>query len=223
MKRNRFALSSSISAVLPRDPGFKLSETQLKVLRTASKVALALVALAGTVAISVVAPNLFQVFGALYEKRGKSQSFSTKEKKQKITQTFYYLKRSGLIRFKPDGNDWILCLTDLGKKRFSKLSLDLLSVPKAKHWNGRWWLVAADIPTKSHRPGADLLRNKLRQMGFYSLQRTIWLHPFDPRKEIEYITRAFEINNFVTVMEVARIDREDEQKIKSHFKQSRVL
>jgi hypothetical protein len=77
--------------------------------------------------------------------------------------------------------------------------------------------VAADIPTKDHRQGADLLRRKLKQMGFYPLQRSLWFYPFDPRPEIEFICREFGVANFVTVMEINRLDVQDEKLLKKHF------
>ena len=82
---------------------------------------------------------------------------------------------------------------------------------------------AADIPTKNYRRGADMLRRKLKELGFFSLQRTLWFYPFDPRKELEYVVNSFGIANFVTLMEVSRLDRDDEEIMKKFFRVSKIL
>jgi hypothetical protein len=60
-------------------------------------------------------------------------------------------------------------------------------------------------------------------MGFYPLQRTLWLYPFDPREEIRFVVEHFGISQFVTVLEISRMDKEDESRMKDFFKASGVL
>lgn len=199
----------------------RLNKEQLEALNEVSKIALALIAAAGIIALSAVAPNIFIALDKIYRLKGKI--LTVREKEVKIAQTFYYLKKTGVIQLKPTGVDFKILLTKIGRNKIRNLELETLRVAKQKKWDGKWWQVAADIPTKQHRQDADLLRRKLKQMGFYPLQRTLWYYPYDPRKEIQFIIDRFRIAQFVTVMEISRLDVEDEKMLKAHFKRITIL
>ena len=216
-------LGGAIEQALPDRRLVRLSQKDIQHLKTASEVAVAIVAVAGVAAISVVAPNLFQALNTFLPKGKKYRHLYHRQKTKKVAETFYYLKRSGLVKFERSKGEWLMSLTELGKKRLPGLELTSLRVPKAKKWDGCWWLVAADIPTKKFRRGADCLRQKLKDMGFYSLQRTLWLYPFDPRKEIEFVVQAFGIGQFVTVMKIAELDIQDREVLRAYFTRQGVI
>lgn len=60
-------------------------------------------------------------------------------------------------------------------------------------------------------------------MKFYPLQRTLWLYPYDPRLEIEFLIQHYGIERFVTVMEVNRLDRDDERVLKAYFENAGII
>ncbi len=222
-QQNRLTISGAIHAAVPDRRLVKLSEDQTASLRRAGDIALAIIGTAGIIAIAAVAPNLLQIIPRLADDRNPRQKFSRKDKIKKIENTFYYLKRSGLVHFSPTSKELLLSLTDKGRQRFFQLELETLKISRPSHWDGRWWLVAADIPTRTHRAGADMLRKKLKRLGFYPFQRTLWLHPFDPRKEVEFLCRNYGIAEFVTLMEVSRLDKEDEGHLKAHFRKLEIF
>jgi len=195
---------------------FEFSEAQLESIKTVSGIILVILIFGGAVLLSAMAPNLFialdKIFGA---KRGRR--LSNKQKQEKIAHAFYYLKKSGKIKMRPTAGDFKVYLTVRGKDRFQELSFESLKIKKPKFWNGRWWQVAADIPTKKYKRSADALRDKLKRMDFFPLQRTLWLYPHDPRKELQIVLEYYGINRFATVMEVLRVDKDDEKKLKKFF------
>ena len=197
-------------------PLIELSAEQKEQLKTAAGAALAIIAAAGVLTIAVVAPNLFQAIDKIY-RISKRKKLSFQQKQKKVEQTFYYLKRQGLIQIRPESKGLVARLTQKGKDKVKALNVNTLQVPKPKAWDGKWWLVAADIPTKDYRWAADLFRNKIKAMQFYPLQRTFWLYPYNPAQEIEFLTQHFGIARFVTVMEINRMDSDDEQKLKKFY------
>lgn len=217
----RFDFAKVIKQGSP-SPKFELTNEQLDWIKRGSEIFLSIIAIAGAVTLAVVAPNAIQAFGSFAKRSGRGR-IVYKEKLKRVTKTFYYLKNRGYINTNSKGNDFNITLTDKGKRRVEELQLQTLSVPKSNWWNGRYWQVAADIPTKEFRSGADSLRNKLMQMGFYSLQRTLWFYPFDPRKEVELITKHFKIDRFVTVMKIAKMDRDDEKVLWGYFHETGIL
>lgn len=222
-KQNLPALGTLVKRAIPiKQPLIKLSQVQMETLRTTAEVALAIIVAAGAITIAVAAPNLSQAIDKLFS-RHKKRKLPAPEKQKKTIQAFYYLKRSGLIKFKPRGKDLIVYMTDLGKIKYKKIQDDIRSIPKPKTWNGKWWLAAADIPTKQYRQGADLLRNKLKELKFYPLQRTLWIYPHDPKVELQFLINRYGISQFVTLMEISRLDQDDEQKIREFFKARNIL
>ncbi len=211
-----------LKASLSKDRDFTLSQEQIEKLKTASHVALSLFAVVGVTTISLVAPNLLQLLKPLLKNK-RRQSVGDSRGQKEVSRTFYYLKRHGYIKFRQVAGDVEVSLTDAGKDRLRQMDFQHLCVRPKKRWDGKWWQIAADIPTLSHRAGADLLRKKLKRMGFFPLQRSLWFFPFDPRAEIEFICRHYGIEQFVTVMEINRMDEEDESKLKIYFKSIHVL
>jgi hypothetical protein len=197
-------------------PLIELTAEQKERLQTAAGVALAIVATAGVIAIAAAAPNVIGAVGTIYgSAKGRKPSF--REKQEKTAQAFYYLKRYGFIDIRMEQQGLVARLTNKGREKIEKLNLATLRVGKPKKWDGNWWLIAADIPTKDYRWAADLFRNKIKTMGFYPLQRTLWLYPYNPVREIEFLVEHFGIGQFVTAMQVSRLDSDDEAKLKEFF------
>ncbi len=216
MKYHKYQIGTTLRKMDPsRDPIFDLNKDQLELIGNASKIVLVILAAAGAITLAAVAPNIFTTLDKLYKLKGKK--YTKRQKEIKTAQTFYYLKKSGLIKFTKNKNDIKLFLSSLGKKKVDQISFEALSITKPKKWDGRWWQVAADIPTKGYRQGADALRYKLKQMGFCSLQRTLWFYPYDPRKQLEIVLEHYNLGKFVTVMEVSRMDEQDEKVLKTYF------
>ncbi len=177
---------------------------------------------AGVVGMALAAPNSLKIL-APFLKRRYRRPLRAQEQRQKVLKTFYYLKSTGHIRIKDTNKGIFACLTEKGKARLQHITNDIRTIQAPKKWAGSWWLVAADIPTKDHKIAADLFRRKLRSLRFYPLQRTLWVHPFDPRPELEFISTKYHIARFVTVMEISRLDTQDEQVLHKYFKEQRLL
>lgn len=215
------AIRNSLLVSEPAKP--LLSAEAVQDLKKIGEIALVLVAMAGATAITVVAPSIWGVVAAGH-KVYKMSKRATPKGARSVSQAIYYLKKHGFVHIESTGlGDYIISLTNKGKSRVNKIEFDSLRIPAARIWDKFWWCVAGDIPTKEHRAGADLLRRKLKHMGFASLQRSMWFYPFDPRKEVNTITEAYHIGKYVTVMQVSHIDQDDEKILKQHFKKLRIL
>lgn len=217
----KIPLAEAIKRALP-EPAFRISEERLEKLKSFSKVLLGILAVAGIVSMVVLAPNALQAL-EIFQKRKNYKPLAPKRREAKLIKTFYYLKTKGFIEFRQKGEDYEITLTDTGKKQVRKLNLETLRVSKSQRWDGKFWQVAADVPTKKYRRGADALRAKLKQMGFYPLQRTLWFYPYDPRVEVEFIARFYGIGPFVTTMKVFELDASDERVLKKFFKRQGII
>lgn len=223
MKYFKSTISTVIENSLPSEKTPRLTPEQIAKLKTISKVALAVIAGAGIISLALVAPQMFVAIDKLFLKKPGRPKLNRKDKRLMIAKTVYYLKQNKIIMMRPDGQDFKIFLTRLGRARLKKINFGSLDIGKPKSWNGKWWQVAADIPTKKYKWRADLLREKLKEMGFFPLQRTLWFYPYDPRREVELVANHYNVDNFVTVMEVSRLDLDDEQKMKKFFRNQKLF
>jgi len=215
-------IANTIRRFLPQEKRRYLGPEQIANLKNATEFALFLAASPIAISMGNLGVELMKAIERLfYDKTGRKMP--RKDREAKAIRTVYYLKTKKLIRMKWTGEDFKLFLTKLGKKRVQRINFDNMGVPKTEHWNGKWWQVAADIPTKKHKRGADLFREKLKEMIFFPLQRTLWFYPYDPREEIQQAAANYQIAHYVTVMEINRLDSDDEKKMKKYFKRMLIL
>lgn len=88
--------------------------------------------------------------------------------------------------------------------------------PKSGAWDKKWRLVIFDIPTYQ-KNAREALRHKIKEMGFYPLQKSVFITPYPCEDEIDFISSVFEIDrNNVLILEVSKF--EGEEKLRNYFK-----
>jgi len=137
----------------------------------------------GGVAIAITSPFFLTNLLRSYTKLKKYP-------KKKISDTFYNLKRQGLIEIQKKNHQIYIGLTERGKEKAGWLQIDSLMIKKPKKWDRKWRIVIFDIAQlkKIYR---EALRGRLKELGFYPLQKSVWIHPFDCRAEIELLSDFF--------------------------------
>lgn len=110
--------------------------------------------------------------------------------KKKSYDVFYRLKREGYITVGKHNHQMYISLTPEGKKKAGRFQINSLHVKKPKRWDGDWRVVVFDIKHKQ-RIKREALRGFLKRMGFYQLQKSVWLHPYDCRPEVELLKEFF--------------------------------
>jgi len=118
------------------------------------------------------------------------------------------LYNSNLVNLKVDENDmFILTLNDKGEKRVLKHELENMKIPKMKKWDKKWRMVLFDIP-ETKRKMRDALRFRLKELAFYEFQKSVFVHPFDCKNEIDFLIEFYNIRSYVRFMIVEGIDEE---------------
>ncbi|MDO8495314.1 MAG: hypothetical protein Q7S32_02180 [bacterium] len=149
------------------------------------------VALSGTIVI--VASNPY--FG-LYLFKGIQKELKRRKWRQ-FYNTLHQLKRQKRLDiFHNNDGTYKVELTDLGKKVVHQYDLNSLNIPKQEKWDGRWRFFSFDIPVHKKEARAALL-GKLKELGLILVQRSLWAHPFECRKELMIIAKAFEVESHV--------------------------
>jgi DNA-binding transcriptional regulator PaaX len=123
------------------------------------------------------------------------------------------LKKQKLIQEAKGYNNSIsVSLTERGALRAINFSFRRLNDKKEK-WDGKWRMVAFDIP-ESHRKGRNALNYRLKMGGFYEMQESIFLYPYDCKKEIDAFVKLFKIEKYVRFGLLDFIDGQDGIKLR---------
>ena len=102
-----------------------------------------------------------------------------------------------------------LQITDKGRERLKQSDFESPKIRKPAKWDKNWRLVFFDIP-ESQKTGRDHLTAKLRRLGFYQMQRSVWIHPFPCREIIESVCDMYSVDQYVTYVETGYIDNQKE-------------
>jgi len=136
------------------------------------------------------------------------------EDKKKFDELFRSLKHRGFI--KEDNQKQEIELTGKAVGNLRKYCLEIIEVPKQKVWDGKFRIVIFDVPEK-RKIGREVLRRKLKELGFEKLQGSVYVHPYPCKKEIDWIRRNYELESYVLYLEVEYLD-ESEKTIKKFVK-----
>lgn len=108
----------------------------------------------------------------------------------------------GYVSWKEKSNgDCEVIITKKGISRIKLLNLDQLSVKKPSQWDGRWRIVFFDVPEKE-RKARNALREKLRDLGFYEMQKSVFTFPYECQNEINFVVSIFNIKPYVQYAEM---------------------
>lgn len=131
-------------------------------------------------------------------------------KKSNLKRTLKILHGRGLLKEEINLNGTIrIILSEAGKKLAESYSIDDLVIKKPKRWDGNWRIVIFDIPEPIKKV-REALRMHLRNLGFYELQKSVFVLPFPCIEEIDKIVKFYAVRKYVRLITANSIDNEDE-------------
>ena len=85
---------------------------------------------------------------------------------------------------------------------------------QAKPWDGKWRLMIWDIPESSSKQ-RDMIRWFVKRLGFFKLQHSVYITPFELSSEaVSYLIES-DLWKFIRFLRVDRLD--DDKMVKQHF------
>ena len=114
----------------------------------------------------------------------------------------------------PDGTTTIV-LSQRGKQKALRYHIDELKIPKMPVWDKKWRIVLFDIP-EPRKKARDALAQALKNMGFITLQKSVFVHPFKCEDEVDFVIEFFNLRPHVRTIIAENID--NELHLKKHFK-----
>jgi DNA-binding transcriptional regulator PaaX len=104
------------------------------------------------------------------------------------------LKKRKLVSFKQlAGGEVRIELTKDGKNLVRQYNLDTMQLKKPEKWDGRWRIIIYDIP-QYKRQASNAFREKLRDLGLFKIQKSVWISAYDCLAELEFLCTVFDID-----------------------------
>jgi len=147
-----------------------------------NKAIIASLAITGGLALAVVAPNVLRILG---------KTFSP-QRRQGVGRSFSRLIRYGYITLESTSQGKRARLTEKGIKFAALLGEGKLKPKKSNRWDKKWRILIFDIPER-FRKQRDHVRSTLRTLGFYRLQDSVWVYPYDCEDLITLLKVDFKI------------------------------
>lgn len=123
---------------------------------------------------------------------------------------FDVLKRNKLVaeRTQAGGRKQIV-LTPQGKNEALTLNLEEITIPQKRKllWDGRWRIVAFDIPERRRRY-RTIFRYHLQRLGFIELQKSLFIYPYKCFNEVQQIVDDLFLKKYVRLIIADSIDQE---------------
>lgn len=143
--------------------------------------------LAGIITISATSPFFIQNLLRGFKKLKKYEN-------KKTYNTFYELRKRGLIDFYEQNGQIFISLTEKGEKAAGWMQINNIKIKKLKKWDGKWRILMFDI-AEMKRLYREAFRGKLINMGFIMLQKSVWITPYNCVKEIEMLKSFFGLSD----------------------------
>lgn len=142
-----------------------------------------------------------------------------KEDQLQVKSALKNLKRTKSIKQKQNYEGSVLVsLSEKGKLRVLNLIFRRFEHKKEK-WDGKWRFVSFDIPVYCTK-GRKALVYRLKSGGFYELQRSLFLYPYDCEKEIKALVKLFKIEKYIIFGLMDFVD--NQERLAHHFRLKKI-
>lgn len=153
---------------------------------------LRLVAPTGLVVTAISAPSLTIAYQYL-DSRWNSYR---KADIARFSKRFYKQK---LLRSSEKGGETTLILSENGQKKTLRYNFDELALKKKA--SSKITVICFDIPEQK-KLAREMLRKKLKELGFVQIQKSIYASAYDCGDEIEFIVNFLQIDQYVLTFQI---------------------
>lgn len=163
-------------------------------------------ALGGFIVMCFAMPNLAQVVDLFKPKNSRDR--------YRIRRTIDGLHEKKLVNIYTKNGKEVVEITKAGKKRVLEYDIDDMRLRIPKKWDGWWRIVMFDIP-QSKKKGRDAVSRKIKELGMYPIQKSVFVSPYICKNEIDFIGEFFDVRKHIIYIKAKEI--EGVRKLKEYF------
>lgn len=102
-----------------------------------------------------------------------------------------------------------------GKRVALRYSLETMKINNPVIWDKKWRVILFDVPEYKKRL-RDALRFQLKQLGLVEFQKSVFVHPYECKNEIDIVIELYNARRYVRFLEATHID--SDLHLKKRFK-----
>lgn len=170
----------------------------------------------GMFAVAASSPYFIRRVFPILLKHAAHKLKTRKGGEKKFYNAFYYLKKKGMVETSYKGKQLYISLTEKGKELAQKYQIDDLKIKRPDKWDKKWRILIFDVPHED-RLKREALRGKLKELGFYKLQKSVWVYPYEFKDEVEILRNFFGFDSEEMKIIVAS-EIENDRSLKSFFR-----
>ncbi len=131
-----------------------------------------------------------------------------KTKEVYLNRAIKRLYQSKLIDYKENEDGTIsIIISEEGKKKILMYKMENLKLKRQDKWDGYWRIIIFDIPEELQYIRRIFCR-KLKEIGMYQLQKSVYIYPFECKDELDFIIEYFNLRPYVRFGLLQEIDNE---------------
>jgi DNA-binding transcriptional regulator PaaX len=120
---------------------------------------------------------------------------------QALSHALYLQQKELIVINELDDSMVSLTLTLAGWRRVQRYRVQKLAIKQPSHWDHRWRIVMFDIPER-FKTSRNAVTIELKKLGFFQLQRSVWVHPFECQSEVGMLSQLYGVDQFMVYMNV---------------------
>lgn len=138
------------------------------------------------------------------------QSFN----KKRLKQTIFRFRQQKYVDIKEEDGQYVVKITTKGLEKALSYKLEEMKIKEPENWDGKWRVAIFDISNKK-RYCRDFFRNKIKALGLYRLQKSVYVYPYPCFDQIEFLRQIFGVGLEVKYILAEKI--EEDENLLNHF------
>lgn len=131
-----------------------------------------------------------------------------------LKRTIKRLEEQKVVEISEEKGKQVIKITEKGKTKILKNAVEDLKVEKPAYWDGKWWLVSYDLP-EYLSDLRDGIRKYLLNLGFFPIHKSVYLHAYPCKEQIEFLVEYFGIRKYMRIFKIDWI--ENDKAFKEYF------
>ncbi len=147
----------------------------------------------------------------LFIKKNRRSSYYRKTSLERSLANVY---RRGFVHFVKGPHGYRVELTAKGRAELTTYELRDRLVDKPRRWDKKWRLLIFDIE-ETRRMVRDKIRRTIEAFGFYRLQNSVWVYPYECEEVLELLRTQHAVRHNALFIRAETIT--NDTKLRRHF------
>lgn len=157
------------------------------------EIAAAVLRIAASAGLMVLAASTPAGTRQIYREIGRYAK-KLKYEHQAMIRSLKTLQRRGFLALVETRDGFRYVLTKRGRAELERYELGELRIEEPEKWDGLWRLLMFDIEEKRRNVRRDV-RQTLRLLGFYRLQDSVWVFPYECEEVLELLRTKYHVRH----------------------------